>query len=150
MVRKIFLVGLCFVFSISFNLFSQQEMKVAETESNIPELEQFHEIIYPIWHTVYPAKDYAALRSYAKEVNNLSKKIYSAKLPGILRDKKTKWEKGLIEFKKSVAEYNKQADGTNDAALLKAAEGLHSNYEMLVRIIRPVSKRLTNFIKCFM
>ena len=33
----------------------------------------------------------------------------------------------------------------NDAAILKAAEGLHSNYEMLVRIIRPVSKEIDEF-----
>ncbi len=147
MLRKILSIGFCFIFSIPFNLFSQHEIKIAETESKVPELEQFHEIIYSIWHTAYPAKDCAALRSYTKEVNILSEKINSAKLPGILRDKKAKWEKGLIEFKKSVDEYNKQADGTNDAALLKAAEELHSNYEILVRIIRPVSKEIDEFHK---
>ena len=44
----------------------------AETESSIPELAAFHEIIFPIWHTAYPAKDIAALQSYVPKINELA------------------------------------------------------------------------------
>ncbi len=130
-----------------FFLFNLSNPAQQETESRVPALEDFHEVIYPIWHTAYPEKDYNALKSYKDKVNQYAQKIYEAKLPGILRDKKEKWDKGVDAFKMSVIEYNKQAEGNNNPALLKSAEDLHSRYEMLVRIIRPVLKEIDQFHK---
>ena len=118
-----------------------------ETESNVPELMAFHEIIYPIWHTAYPEKDYKALRGFVPEINRLAKELYGASLPGILRDKKTKWENGIQGLKQVVEEYNKAAADRDDQALLNAAEELHSQFEMMVRIIRPVLKEVDEFHK---
>ena len=118
-----------------------------ETESSVPELEAFHEIIYPIWHTAYPEKDIAALKGFVPEINRLAGEIFEAKLPGILRDKEVKWQVGLAEFKKSIEAYNAAAEGTDDQALLDAAEILHAGYEMLVRTIRPVLKEIDDFHK---
>jgi hypothetical protein len=116
-----------------------------ETESSVPELSAFHEVIYPIWHTAYPEKDYAALRKYAPEVKSGAEKIYAAKLPGILRERQAKWDQGVVELRKTVDAYIAAAAGTNDEALLAAAETLHSRYEMLVRTIRPVLKEVDDF-----
>jgi hypothetical protein len=124
-----------------------QTADVQETESKVPELSTFHEIIYPIWHTAYPDKDYAALRSYAPEVKSMAEKVYGATLPGILRDKQAKWDQGLAKLKKSVDAYLTAAAGTDDAALLDAAELLHARYEMMVRIIRPVLREVDAFHK---
>ncbi len=118
-----------------------------ETESTVPELSAYHDVIYPIWHTAYPEKDYAALRSYAPEVKGGAEKIYAAKLPGILHDRQAKWDQGVAELKTNVDAYLAAAAGTDDAALLAAAETLHSRYEMLVRIIRPVLKEVDAFHK---
>jgi len=118
-----------------------------ETESTVPELSAFHEIIYPIWHTAYPDKDYAALRSYVPEVKRLAEGITGAKLPGILRDKQAKWDQALGELRKSVDAYAAAAAGTDDAALLDAAEALHMRYEMMVRTIRPVLREVDEFHK---
>jgi hypothetical protein len=118
-----------------------------ETESTVPELTAFHEVIYPIWHTAYPDKDYAALRGYAPEVKSLAENIYNAELPGILRDKQAKWDRALAELKKSVEAYLAAADGTDGAVLLDAAEVLHARYEMMVRTIRPVLPEVDAFHK---
>lgn len=118
-----------------------------ETESRVAELSDFHEIIYPIWHTAYPEKDYAALREYVTEVNRLAKNLFEAKLPGILRDKKAKWDEGMAQMKKAVEDYNKAASAEDDRALLDAAEALHAKFEMMVRIIRPVLKEMDDFHK---
>lgn len=123
--------------------FALQEER--ETESQVPELTSFHDIIYPIWHTAYPEKDYAALRKFAPEVRSHAEKIYAAKLPGILRDKEAKWREGVEEFRKAVETYLAAAASDDDAALLSAAELLHAKYEMLVRIIRPVLKEVDAF-----
>jgi len=116
-----------------------------ETKSEVPELTAFHDIIYPIWHTAYPAKDYAALRGFVPQVNELAGKVFAAKLPGILREKQAKWDEGLAVFKKSVEDYNAAAKGADDQALLTAAEVMHAKYEALVRLIRPVLKEVEAF-----
>lgn len=136
-----------FLLTFSLCLSGTVTAQTEETESTVPELTAFHEIIYPIWHTAYPEKDYEALRSYVPEMNKLAGDLYNAQLPGILRDKKAKWEKGIEGLKKTVDEYNKAAAGEDDEALLNAAEELHAKFEMLVRIIRPVLKEIDEFHK---
>jgi hypothetical protein len=118
-----------------------------ETESAVPELSAFHEVIYPIWHTAYPDKDIALLKSLVGQVDELAAKVFAAKLPGILRDKQAKWDAGLAEFRKSVEAYDAAAKGSDDKALLDAAELLHAKYEALVRTIRPVLAEMDAFHK---
>jgi hypothetical protein len=139
-----FLVGLLIAAAVSA---SPRESQAQETESTVPELSAFHEIIYPIWHTAYPDKDYAALRSHAPEVKRLAESIYSARLPAILHEKQDKWDQALAELRKSVDSYLAAAAGTDDAALLGAAEVLHARYEMMVRTIRPILREVDDFHK---
>jgi hypothetical protein len=118
-----------------------------ETESAVPELAAFHEVIYPIWHTAYPDKDIAMLKSLVPQVNELAAKVFAAQLPGILREKQDKYDAGLAEFRMSVEAYNAAAKGSDDNALLAAAELLHAKYEKLVRILQPVLKEMDEFHK---
>jgi hypothetical protein len=118
-----------------------------ETESAVPELEAMHEVIYPIWHTAYPEKDIAALKGFVPEIDRLAAGVLAARLPGILRDKETKWQAALAEFRKSVDAYRRAAGGGDDSSLLAAAENLHGSYEMLVRTIRPVLGEVDEFHK---
>ncbi|HSA95559.1 MAG TPA: hypothetical protein VLJ16_05880 [Acidobacteriota bacterium] len=140
------ILSILMVFAVA-GVLAQEKAANPETESSVPELDAFHEIIYPIWHTAYPDKDIAALKSYVPQINELAAKIYAAKLPGILREKDAKWKAGLAEFKKSVDAYNAAAAGSDNEALLKAAEALHMRYEMLVRTIRPVLPQVDAFHK---
>jgi hypothetical protein len=128
----------------TFSIYSQES---SETDSSVPALYDFHEIIYPIWHTAYPGKDYSMLKKMVPEVNSGAEKIYSAELPGILRDEKNEWDEGVTKFKSSVEMYSKSMDGGSEEEMLKAAEQLHSDFEMLVRIIRPVTKEVDEFHK---
>ena len=121
------------------------DVKKAETESRVPELMAFHKVIYPIWHNAYPAKDYAALRGFVKEINERFAKVEKAKLSGILRHKKTAWSEGLKNLKKTVEEYNTAAAGKDDQKLLVSAENLHSGFEKMIRLIRPVLKEIDQY-----
>ena len=53
------LVSVLFYYPVSF---AQTEIDPAEITSSVPVLDDFHEIIYPMWHDAYPAKDYNALK----------------------------------------------------------------------------------------
>jgi hypothetical protein len=125
-------------------LAAAQDMK-SETSGEIPELSAFHEIIYPIWHTAYPSKDYAALRGFVPRINELAAKIDTVKLPAILHEKTAKWNEALAQFKAAVETYDKAAAGQDDATLLNAAEALHAKYEGMVRAIRPVLAEMDAF-----
>jgi hypothetical protein len=133
------------LFTSSFNLFAQQYEH--ETSTNIPELSDFHEVIYPIWHEAYPEKNYNLLKDFSDSVKTMGEKIFTAKLPGILRDKEAKWNEAVAKFKSSVEEYSKASEGNDDSKLLLAAEELHTRYEGLVRTIRPVAKEVDEFHK---
>ena len=124
-----------------------QGMPQGEMSSSVPELDAFHDVIMPMWHTAYPNKDYAALRELAKDVPPGVAKIAGAKLPGILRDKEAVWAKGVADLKAASDAYIKAAAGKDDAALLTAAETLHTRYEGLVRLVRPVLKEMDDFHK---
>ena len=118
-----------------------------ETDSTVPELVDFHDIIYPIWHTAFPAKDYKALRGFVPEIEAGVARIDKAVLPGILREKKQAWVSGLAGLDQAVAAYKKAAAGNDDQALLDAAELLHMRYEMLIRAIRPVAGEVDAYHK---
>jgi hypothetical protein len=144
MSKRIFAVlsGICFA---GFALAAQAQEMSGETKSEVPGLTAFHEVIYAIWHTAYPARDAKALRSFVPQINELAAKIYGAKLPGILREKEAKWKAGVAQLKASIEAYNAAASGKDDQVLLSAAETLHSKYEVLVRTLNPVLKEMDAF-----
>jgi len=132
---------------VASSLFAQDDEHSSEVDSSVPELFEFHEVIYPIWHTAYPEKNYAMLKDMVPDVNSGAEKIFTAELSGILRDKSEEWNKGVLKFRSSVEQYNQAMQGTDEPEMLSAAEELHSDYEMLVRIIRPVTKEVDEFHK---
>ena len=138
---------LLLVIFLTIPLIAQETVQDQEIDNKVEELSDFHEVIYPIWHTAYPTKDYAMLREMTDSVNSGAEKIYDAKLPGFLREKQKKWDEALVGFKKAVEDYNTAAAGENNEALLTAAEVLHTQYEILVRCIRPVLPEVEDFHK---
>jgi hypothetical protein len=143
MIRSKLLLTVFVLLALNSISYSQTQ----DTVWRVPELDEFHEVMHPIWHDAYPAKDYDALKKYVDEVNVKAKAVYSATLPGIQREKQLKWNEGVIQFQAAVEDYNKNSAANNNDALLKAAENLHSKYEALVRIIRPVLKEMDDFHK---
>ncbi len=143
--NNLLFVFLCMLLSFSLAGLAQEQKEISETSSDVPELFSFHDVIYPIWHTAFPNKDIEMLKGYVDEVNSGSQKIFEVELPGILRDKEGKWKEGVEKLRISVEKYNKAAEGSNDKEMLDAAEALHADYEMLVRIIRPMSKEIDNY-----
>lgn len=127
---------------VSFGFAQQKEH---ETNSAVPELEKFHEVIYQIWHTAWPEKDVKMLKDLLPEVEKGYNDLVKAELPGILRDKKGKWDEGLKKLTAAFDAYKKAAAADEKQPLLDAAEKLHANYEGMVRVVRPVLKEVDAF-----
>jgi hypothetical protein len=130
-----------------FSLLAQDKPAPAgsETRSEVPELTDFHEVVYKIWHTAWPNKDVVMLRELSSEVEQLGDKLLRAQLPGILREKKIAWDENVAKMKSIMGAYKEAVNDTNSQRLLDAAEQLHSQYEKLVRVVRPVLKELDEF-----
>jgi hypothetical protein len=136
-VLVLFLVSTC-------HLLQAQEIS-GETSANVPALTEFHKVIYQVWHTAWPKRDYEMLTALLPEIKKGTDAIVSAQLPGILRDKKDPWEKGVRELQAIVQEYSSAVEAKQKQALLDGAEKLHSQYESLVRVIRPPLRQLEEF-----
>ncbi len=145
--KNLLFITVLFLLCSLNNTFPQNEDHSTEVNSSVQELTDFHEVVYPMWHTAYPNKDYALFKQLLPDVNAGVEKIYAAKLPGILRDKENEWNAGLDKLRASVKEYNLACEKNDEAGMLTSAEGLHSNFEMLVRIVKPVTKEVDEFHK---
>ncbi len=124
---------------------SAQQNKDHEVSSDVKELTAYHDVIYPIWHTGWPQKDIKFLSSLVPDVEKGYLAIEKAALPGILREKKAKWEDAVKKLGVCVDMYKVAAAKKDSVTLLNAAEKLHSQYEAMVRLIRPVLKEVEDF-----
>jgi predicted small lipoprotein YifL len=113
---------------------TQKQAIKTETSSDMPELWEFHEVIYQIWHEAWPEKNTVMLKDLIPEIEAGFAKLEQASLPGILRDKQEAWTKGIQDMAGIIETYKKTAVADEKEALLKAAEDLHSQFELLVRL----------------
>ncbi len=117
----------------------------ADVEARVPALSAFHEVVYPLWHDAWPRKDVDALVALTPKVTAGVEAIAKAELPGILRDKKTTWAAAVSRLETIAGEYSAASQKKDGPAVLAAAESLHSQFEKMVRIIRPVLLELEAF-----
>ncbi len=132
-----------FMISICQMLRAQESSK--EVSATVPALAEFHKVIYKLWHTAWPNRDYNMLAALLPEIEKGTASIVGAELPGILRDKKPAWENKVKELRAIVEEYRTAVETTQKQPLLDAAERLHAQYEALVRVIRPPVRQLEEF-----
>jgi len=116
-----------------------------ETDARVPELEEFHSVIFRVWHEAWPAKDYALLRELLPDIEKGTSAVAEAELPGILREKQEVWNTEVSELQRIVKKYRAAAEENQDKELLNAAEELHTQFETLARTIRPVLPELEDF-----
>jgi len=138
----LYVMLLCLILCSSGVLFAQRP---ADAVAEVPELEEFHEVIFKIWHEAWPEKNISLLQELLPEVEEGISSVVNARLPGILREKKEAWDKGIEELRNAGDVYKAASAAGDDTSLLKAAEELHYRFEVLMRLIRPVLKELEDF-----
>lgn len=121
---------------------AEKEPAPGELVARVPELEAFHEVIMPLWHTAWPERDTAAMKAALPEVRKHVKVLNDLTLPGILRDRKEAWAGGLQRLNGALAAYEKAASDSDVKALLDAVEGLHAAFEGMVAAVWPKTKEL--------
>jgi hypothetical protein len=99
----------------------------------------------PLWHDAWPNKDVKAMAAMLPDIEKHFAAVNKAELPLILRDKQAAWVAGVDDLKQTVAAYKAAVTAGDNEALLKAAEKLHSQYEALVKVVRPILKEMEDF-----
>lgn len=148
--KKIFIVfitTLCLfaIFSCGEKKEITQEITQEELTAAVPELSDLHDAVYPLWHDAFPNKDYALIKQLLPELDSLTARVETAKLPGILQDKTEAWEAGKEKLINNLKKLHEAADSDNKEEMLNLTEAFHSNYEGLVRTIRPLVTELDAF-----
>ncbi len=121
------------------------EIPDSEIEASIPALTEMHDLVYPLWHTAFPEKDYDMIHELAHQFYPGMAVLDTVKLPGILREKQAAWDEGLAKLKESFAALETAAHDHDEAGMLEHTETFHMDYERLVRVIRPLVPELEAF-----
>lgn len=146
LIRRILLSSLVVIFTCQPLLSHESDKeRAAETSSTVPALKEFHIVIFKIWHTAWPKKDDDMLTALFPEIEQRAAAVAHAELPGILREKKDAWRKGVEKLQAIVKEYEAAIKAKQKQPLLDAAEKLHAQFEALVRVIRPPLRELDDF-----
>jgi len=124
---------------------SVPEVPTEELAAQVAELDAVHEVMFPMWHDAFPARDFAAIQASIPEFEPLLEALDTASLPGILRDEQDRWDGGKSRLLQSFQELKAAAEMGNEEAMLGFAEAFHMDYEAMVRIVRPVIPELDAF-----
>ncbi len=124
---------------------SVPEVPAEETTAQVAELEAIHEVMEPMWHEAFPAKEVAAIQAAVAEFEPRLAALDSAKLPGILQDKQARWDEQKQLLRSTFDGFKAAAAAGAPDQILAFAEAFHMNYEGMVRLIRPVVPELETF-----
>lgn len=127
--------------------FPQQIDSTDDIVSTVPELDELHEVIHQMWHDAYPNKDVKMLKDLLPLMQTSVEKIYKVELPPLLNDNKEKWDQNVEKLRSSSEKYKQAIEENDEDKLLEATGEIHSEYEMLVRIVTPVTKEIGEFHK---
>jgi hypothetical protein len=146
MSRVMFLIVLAFAIAgLAVVPSAAQQPKPEDLKASVPAFDAMHEVIMPLWHDAWPNKDVKAMAAMLPDIERHLAAVSKAELPPLLRDKEAAWAAGVSDLQMTVAAYKAAVTAGDDAALLKAAERLHSQYEGLAKTIRPVLKEMEDF-----
>lgn len=152
--RNIFLLALFIAWSLSFAWAStdamllqeaRPEISQEELKAAVPELIDLHDVVYPLWHSAYPEKDFALIKELLPQAEALTAKLDAAKLPGILRDKQEAWDQGKEFLRSALNNLKRAVQSDNKDEMLKQVEAFHAGFERLARTVFPVVDELEAF-----
>jgi len=124
-------------------LHAQQPGRPAETSTDVPALRAFHVVM--LRSGTEPGRRRIRAAGGAPAAGGgWSECRCESRTPRNPRERRAAWDQRLKELQLAAAGYRKAVESGEDRALLDAAEKLHTQYEMMVRAIRPRSGSSTS------
>jgi hypothetical protein len=109
-------------------------------------MDDFHEVLVPLWHEAYPEKDFKAIREQAPLFSKKMFALLRAPLPNNLEKEKLDSllaKRQMLSF--YVSQLGMAAAEAEDSALASALEQMHWAYEELAKVFAVEIKELDSF-----
>jgi hypothetical protein len=102
---------------------------------SIEEVNRFHELLHPIWHEQYPAKEWAKIRSQADELQSRKEAVMKVRLR-VKAGNRAAVEEKRQKFGASVDAAVKAAKSGSDDELGKAVAEMHERFEQFAESLK--------------
>jgi hypothetical protein len=100
----------------------------------LKEMDDFHRVLYVVYHTDLPAKDWAAVRAVAPELKSKAEAVAQATLPARLQAKSEAFAKAAGELVRAATVLAGLGENAGGAAVEQAVQKLHGRYQDLEKI----------------
>ena len=122
-------------------LYAQEEKATTEQKhemekTSVKELTTFHELLHPLVHEAYPAKDYGTIRKAIPDLIKSAAKIRTAKLPKEMKDKKKEFAGESKKLLKELKALDKKQNKLSDEQFAEQFMDMHDTFEKLMEITR--------------
>ncbi len=115
-------------------LHSRFEALMRATRPALGELDDFHAVLYMLYHHYLPAYDIANIKSSAADLKQKMTALNAAQLPARLKQKESEFQAARAKLSKSVDALESIIRSGNEKTIKDAVETVHSNYQALDRV----------------
>jgi len=125
-----------------------KEEKAPITEMKKPKVEgirEFHEVLFPVWHTYFPEGDFKSIRQAVPEFKRTMGILMKVELPQFYHNVKEDFENKRQDLNLAVEKLESVAQSGDDKMLAKAVEDMHTAFERMARVLAPRIKELEDF-----
>ena len=106
------------------------------SDFGVKQYDDFHDVLHPLEHEALPQKDWARIRSNAKEFVRRGRAIVKLGVPrGTAANNIAEFRKELKKFNAALAEFSKDARNGTDGKLEASFGSVHDSFEMLVGML---------------
>jgi hypothetical protein len=117
------------------NLHSRFEALMRITRPALRELDEFHSVLYMLYHHYMPENDAKNIRLSAAELKQKMAALNAAKLPENFKQREPEFQNAKAKLSKSVDDLESSTGSNNDKLIKEKIQTLHSNFEALVKIL---------------
>jgi hypothetical protein len=114
-------------------LHSQFERLIRITRPAMKELDEFHAVLYMLYHHYLPQLEMEKIKASVLELKQKMTALNSAALPDRLKQKQQEFETARADLSKSVENLQSAVQSNAEKTIKNAVETLHSNYQKLER-----------------
>jgi hypothetical protein len=159
LVLALFFIGFCFLVARADEKSISAKDNPAETKETVSSaadttdplkmaLEEFHQVMAPLWHQAFPKKDFKTVREKAPLLQEKLMNLLRLKNPAYLEKDEEKLDSFLSkrqELAFQVSQVNLAAKDTVDSTLASNFEKMHWAYEELEKVFAVPIKELDKF-----
>ncbi|HPM77864.1 MAG TPA: hypothetical protein PK961_12275 [bacterium] len=127
MIRRSLVTTICFALLLPALLLAAEE-----AGDNIPGMKEFHEVMAKMWHTYYPANDWAAVRKDLGALQERAKKLQETKLTGAMAAKQETFDKNVAELLKQIDLLAAACQKDNDENVKQGVFDVHMAFHDMI------------------